>query len=614
MANNVVGSLLVNLGLETGRLKSDTEKAKRHFKDFDRKANQSLGRIKRGVAGLRASMAGLNGMLGVLSVGGIGLLIRGSINSADEIQKLNLRLGASTEALSEYRHVMDISGVSFNAFTKGLQNMVDKVSDAAMGTGEAALALKQLGINAQQLNQLAPEDQFEIIAEALSKVTVAGDKTRIAMDLFGGRGVSLLQSMQNGAKGIRELRDEAKGLGLSLSVDQVNAAADANDAMVRLKGAFSGLAMQVALGVAGPLEDFANMLSEGIPASVKIANKVIDEFWLFVNPSKASALGQMSALGLEIQQITDGIKSLVKQKEEMQLNGPLAEHVDKLIENDRKRIEALMVSYEALDATRNRPGLKIEARPSAEAGVPDDSAEKQKLQVKLDALTLSLMTEEERLQESLNRRQDIVADSFNRGLVDEESRKALMLELEKDFEMARTKILKDNMSDRQKFAAKSAWGQTKDVVGAAVELTQGVAGQNKKMFQINKIAGIANAVIGTYEGASKTMGAYPYPLNIALAGLSIAAGLAQVRAIQSTSFGGGGGAAPSLAATGGTPGNPVIQDTGSFAPTNTAVDTSRQITINIEGNVFANDDFRRALVDALEQAQLNDEVVIRNAI
>ena len=584
MANNVVGSLLVNLGLETARLKSDTEKAKRHFKDFDRKANQSLGRIKRGVAGLRASMSGLNGLLGVVSVGGLGLLIRGSINSADEIQKLNLRLGASTEALSEYKHVMEISGVEFKAFTKGLQNMVDKVSDAAMGTGEAAIALKQLGINAQELNQLAPEDQFEIIAEELNKVTVAGDKTRIAMDLFGGRGVSLLQAMQGGAAGMRELRKEARELGLSLSVDQVNAAADANDAMVRLKGAFSGLAMQVALGVAGPMEDFANMLSAGIPASVKLAKKAMDEFWLVVNPGKASTLAQMGALGLEIQQITDGIKDLVKQKDAMALNGPLAEHVDELIEGDRKRIEALMVSYEALDATRNRPGLDIPVTPAnPDVTGLDDSAEKEKLQVKLDALTMSLMTEEERLQESLNRRQDIVADSFQRGLVNDEERKALMLELEQNFESSRTKILMKNMTDREKFAAKSAYGQTKSVIGAAVALTQGVAGQNKKMFQINKIAGIANAIIGTYEGASKTMGAYPYPLNIALAGLSIAAGLAQVSAIKSTSFGGGGGAAPSLAATGGTPANPVSQDSGSFAPPAEVSGGLREIKITVEG-------------------------------
>ena len=177
MANNVVGSLLVNLGLSTARLRSDTDKASRHFKNFEKKSGGSLNRIKMGVTGLMGKVGALTGVMGVLSVSGLGIMISRSIDAADEIQKLNLRLGASTEALSEYRHVMDIAGVEFKSFTKGLQNMVDKVSDAAMGTGEAAVSLRQLGIDAVELNRLKPEDQFEAIADAMTKVKIEGDRT-----------------------------------------------------------------------------------------------------------------------------------------------------------------------------------------------------------------------------------------------------------------------------------------------------------------------------------------------------------------------------------------------------------------------------------------------------
>ena len=137
MANNVVGSLIVNLGLETGRLKSDTNKAARHFNRFDKKASKSLNNIKKRVTGLTSAIAKFGGVAGAVSVGGIAVLTKASIDSAEEIQKLSIRLGASTEALSEYKHVAELSGIEFKTLTMGWQRMTRRVSEAAEGFGEA---------------------------------------------------------------------------------------------------------------------------------------------------------------------------------------------------------------------------------------------------------------------------------------------------------------------------------------------------------------------------------------------------------------------------------------------------------------------------------------------
>ena len=236
------------------------------------------------------------------------------------------------------------------------------------------------------------------------------------------------------------------------------------------------------------------------------------------------------------------------------------------------------------------------------------SKEQERLLRSFEALESSLLNEEERLFESYAKRQFMVEEAFEAELIGQERRNEIMLALKTQYEEALTKIEQDGWTKRQVFAAKSTQEQTKQVVGEMVNLTAGVAQHNKAMFEINKVSGIANAIISTHAGITKTLETYPWPLAGALAALHGAAGFAQVDAIRSTSFSGGGsGTAPSGATGGaGAPNAEIIQPIADQQQE----DTGRQIVIHIDGNVYANDDFRAAMVEALEVAQQNDEVII----
>jgi len=163
-----------------------------------------------------------------------------AVNAGDAIQKLSIRLGISTEALSQYRHVATLSGVSFETLSMGMQRMTRRVSEAAQGTGEAVKALAELNISAVELNKLAPEDQFEIIADKMAELGSKSDKVRLSMKLFDTEGVALVQTMEKGAAGIREMRDEADRLGLTLSKETADKMAKAKDEIARMEAAFDG--------------------------------------------------------------------------------------------------------------------------------------------------------------------------------------------------------------------------------------------------------------------------------------------------------------------------------------------------------------------------------------
>lgn len=59
----------------------------------------------------------------------------------------------------------------------------------------------------------------------------------------------------------------------------------------------------------------------------------------------------------------------------------------------------------------------------------------------------------------------------------------------------------------------------------------------KETFGVTKAIGIAEATVGAYLSFNRTMGAYPYPVNVALAGVSLATSLMQVGKIAATSAG-----------------------------------------------------------------------------
>jgi TP901 family phage tail tape measure protein len=133
-------------------------------------------------------------------------------------------------------------------------------------------------------------------------------------------------------------------------------------------------------------------------------------------------------------------------------------------------------------------------------------------------------------------------------LLTEDEFNTKFLDADEAFQAARLKITQKGLSQIQKFEMLTATNKTKFVLAEATKLTQGVAQNNKTMFKINKVSAIANAVINTGQAITRTMADYPYPINIALAALTAAAGFAQIQSIKSTQFqGGGGGTTPSAA-------------------------------------------------------------------
>jgi hypothetical protein len=147
---------------------------------------------------------------------------------------------------------------------------------------------------------------------------------------------------------------------------------------------------------------------------------------------------------------------------------------------------------------------------------------------------------------------------------------------------------------------KSSWQrQAATVFGELENMTAGVAQHNRAMFEINKVASIANAIINTATGVTRALSAYPPPLSFVMAAAQAAAGLVQIQAIRSTQFG-SGGAAPSAAATPAPPVTTVENNSSSSASGGGSKDGMVTI-VNLPGTDLIETKAVRGLLEKLNE-------------
>ncbi|MGO2009227.1 MAG: hypothetical protein ACTH24_14270, partial [Vreelandella alkaliphila] len=234
----------LNKGFDKGARQSkkfgnDAERAGRQLTEIDRGA----GVATRGIETLRRAAAPIAGAIAGMFAANT---LQNQINWGDQLQKTNLRIGASTEALSQYNYVASLSGVEFGQLTTAWQRQTRRIAEAAAGTGVASKALDRLGLSAKDLNQLAPEEQFERIAAAMQNVESSSERVALAQKLWDSEGVKLVQIVNQGSDAIASMRAEADALGLTISQDTANAMATYNDEVDKLKFAAQGLSQTLA--------------------------------------------------------------------------------------------------------------------------------------------------------------------------------------------------------------------------------------------------------------------------------------------------------------------------------------------------------------------------------
>ena len=239
------GEAYVGLGVRNN-LKAGLNKASAQLKKF----GAGLGRL--GAPVLAAGGAISGAFLGASKV---------FASAGDELNKMSARTGVGVETLSRLGFAADRSGASLADVEKSTRGMARTLLNANDGLTTAVDSLAELGLTAEDLNGKSPEDQFLLMADALSKIQDPTKKAAVAMRVFGKSGTALIPMLEGGAEGMKKLFGESDRLGQTLSTDQANAAAKLTDAFGDLGGGLKGIVIQIGAAVAGPMISMVNALA-----------------------------------------------------------------------------------------------------------------------------------------------------------------------------------------------------------------------------------------------------------------------------------------------------------------------------------------------------------------
>ena len=307
-----VGTLAVNVMARTKPFESGMNRARGSTKRFGTGITRNLGVLKRWGASL----------LAVAGVGGLGFLIRQSLSAGDALAKVSDKLGIATENLAGLRLAAELTGVQTNALDTGIQRMVRRLAEAAQGTGEARGAIAELGLDAQKLSQMAPDQAFSAIADAMRNVSSQSDRVRLAFKLFDTEGVALVNTLKLGSAGLAEIQLEAERLGIAFNRIELGQIEAANDSVLRLQKQFKALGTVVAIKVApaivaltgavgrligwmknldsGTITQIKNWakFAIGIGIAIKLTPVILKAFQLIVKGFRAMAAGQSVVLAL----------------------------------------------------------------------------------------------------------------------------------------------------------------------------------------------------------------------------------------------------------------------------------------------------------------------------
>lgn len=532
---------------------------------------------------ITASLGSVEGLLGklagALSVGAVAAYVEHLGDMADELDNASLLLNVSTQTLREWQQVAQFSNIEGEAFTGMLEKLQRSAGEAAGGNKTLIESFAKLGITQEDLKtDLSDLDAlFPAVIDGLRNMGDTYEQVSTAQEVFSRGGVQMIGWVRTAPEEIDRITQSFRENAGVLSDEEVQAVAAAKDAW----DAFLNMLEQRALTTLGEIVIETNRMWD----AMKQADAVRAEEEI---KALTAELGNLDA---QLQQTIanpprSAISNFVLDVLGLFPGGPLDE------EAIRARIAEVKAKVAELQATIPRTPEDAPAA-AAPAAVVDPAlqaavAAAQSAAEQIVALD-RLRTESERIQSEF-RLENAIKEAEQRAIILQSISEAERIERERQAEIQAQK-------DRQERLAKA-----QHYLG----LLAGMTSYNKTFFQIAKVAAIANAVISTHQAAAQALKDLPFPANIAAAAAVVAAGVAQIAAIQQTQYG-QTAASVQGSGPGGFPSGPA-----ALPPPATAVPPGQQQQGAVEIVVRGGDSAGQALLDLLSvEINQRDQLLIK---
>ena len=309
------------------RLDSMGEAGKKAGDDLSTLKNIEIGKLALG--GIKA-VSGAFVTLSKSVLGAVESIVSFGKSVADELDNLNdvaARTGVGVEALQAYGAAAKLSGTDVETFAKSIQKLSVNIGNAT--DEKSAKKFTALGIAFEELKAATPTEQFEMVADALARISDPAERAAAAVKLFGKGGIELGPLFSEGPGALTKMREEAVALGQVVSEDSIKAIAQMNDAFDKVWMTVKGITGQIVGELAGPIADIAadllNVVRSAGPSQIasSIAQGLLDFIDLagtsFLNLAKfidAFVRKFSTILGIDMQSESEKELAALNRKEE----------------------------------------------------------------------------------------------------------------------------------------------------------------------------------------------------------------------------------------------------------------------------------------------------------
>lgn len=344
-------------------------------RDQTKQAFDGVDRRLKTVATSAARMGAAIATAGLAAGAALTALTKKALEHADAIGKQADRIGVSTDALQEYRHAAQLSGVATEQLDAGLLKFSQNIGRLRSGTGELAEFLRK---NDQQLlrnlvTTRSTDEALDVLFGTLGSTASQFERNALAAAAFGDAGLKMTTLVRDGADGLDKMRAEAKSLGLVIDEQLIRNAEIAQDEIAKFGRIVSTQGSQAVLQFAADIAEAARQLQ----SLAKDAFFAVERIFGYGQGGLVQALHEAREEWLEVNQALMDMKETMAALHES--NAPAdqleetARSIDYLSGSLEAATERLRAAEEAFYGTK-RPRLSVDITNPGVGGVPVDPA------------------------------------------------------------------------------------------------------------------------------------------------------------------------------------------------------------------------------------------------
>jgi len=475
MASKSLGTLTIDLVARTGGFVAGMDKAERSSEKWRRQVESSA----------KAAGAAI-GAASIVAAGAMAAWVKSSINNAAEIQNLARVANSSSTEFQKFAAGARTVGIENDKLADILKDVNDKVGDFLVtGGGELKEFFEQVapkvGVTAEQFRNLSGPQALGLYVDTLEKAGANQQEMTFFLEAIANDATLLAPLLRNGGKEMRGLADEAQNLGLILSEETIAGAKQFNDDLDLLGRVAGGVGQQIAAELLPELLDLTNTLRDPktIEAAKALASGVVSAFTSvisgaekmvsFVKWASEEVAVMMGGIGLhDIERLEEEASRLQELLNKMEGRGETGYAIYGSTKDSYEKIKSqLDQAYSLAEMASNlgkpsspapsvdtpAPGLRLspsstgagasasskaaaEAAREAEkalraqqAAIDDVNAAQERNNQEAAAILESLMSEEEQIKLSYERRRQVIMDAT---LLTEQQKNEALLGLEEE--------------------------------------------------------------------------------------------------------------------------------------------------------------------------------------